>query len=276
MRDSDVFVLAMSVTVLVLAGCAPPGISDPPRFPVGVDAADAARERIDAAVEAGVDAGARSDAETDVLPPDGQRMLVTDAAEVDVETDAHAEDAGVEETGGADVFDAAPVPPDGVGARLPHPGDLAIVELLINPAGSDSGREWIEIANRSGEPLDLAGLVLADVAGKAVLRAGVLAPGALLVVGQSTDRAKNGGAPVDLGYGLAVSLNNDGDRLMLCLGPCDQGVLLDRVVWENPGSDFDGHAMIIDVAAGARCPATDSFGTAGSAGTPGAPNPPCP
>ena len=46
--------------------------------------------------------------------------------------------------------------------RAPRPGELAIDELLVNPTGDDLGREWIELANRSAEPLDLSALHLAN------------------------------------------------------------------------------------------------------------------
>jgi hypothetical protein len=174
-------------------------------------------------------------------------------------------------------------PPGGqdAGAPVPRPGDLKIDELLINPAGTDTSREWIEVANRSGAALDLRLLHVADAAGDVAVDAGALAPGALLVLGQSLDPARNGGAPIALSFGNTVSLNNPGDTIRLCLGACADGVVLDQVAWSaDLGAAFDGHAAIVgatgDGGDATFCAAAEPFGTAGSFGSPGQPNPPCP
>lgn len=41
-----------------------------------------------------------------------------------------------------------------------NPGDLVITEVMIDPAGADSGNEWIEIFNTLGSTLDLKGMTL--------------------------------------------------------------------------------------------------------------------
>lgn len=40
------------------------------------------------------------------------------------------------------------------------PGDLVITEIMANPAGADSGREWFEIYNAGPEEVDLQGVLL--------------------------------------------------------------------------------------------------------------------
>src|SRR4051812_18113953 len=70
-------------------------------------------------------------------------------------------------------------------ARAPRAGEVAIDELLVNPTGDDLGREWIELANRAAEPLDLSQLHLATAATDVAAPAGRLGPGALLLMGQS-------------------------------------------------------------------------------------------
>jgi hypothetical protein len=148
---------------------------------------------------------------------------------------------------------------------------------LVNPAGTDTSREWIEIANTTELALDLRQLHVADAAKDVAVDAGLLVPHGILVLGQSVDPAKNGGAPVAIAYGSAISLNNDGDTIAVCLGPCASGQVLDRVAWEKDlGATYDGHAAIVTPGSGALCPAQDSFGDAGSFGSPGAPNPPSP
>jgi hypothetical protein len=147
---------------------------------------------------------------------------------------------------------------------------------LINPAGADTNREWIEIANTTSFTLDLRQLHVADAASDVAVDAGLLAPGSLLVLGQSLDLAKNGGAPIAVSFGNVISLNNGGDSISICLGPCASGVVLDQVVWTTDlGAAFDGHAAVVGTTPGQFCPADQPFGDAGGFGTPGAPNPPC-
>jgi hypothetical protein len=181
--------------------------------------------------------------------------------------------------------DAEIGPSDGPTGVLPTVGDLVIDEILINPAGTDTNREWIEVANSSAYTLDLHLLHVADSANDVAVDAGLLAPGGLLVLGQSVDPTKNGGAPISFSFSNVISLNNAGDSISLCLGPCADGLLLSRVTWTaDPGAAYDGHAAnVLDPGAGSDpdagadlfCPADQPFGTAGSFGTPGAPNPPC-
>jgi hypothetical protein len=180
--------------------------------------------------------------------------------------------------GGATPVDARQVDAaaDALSARPPRPGEIVIDELLVDPAGNDLGHEWIEIANVAPEPLDLSALHVADDATEAAAPAGVLAPGGLRVLGQSADRAHNGDAPVDVVYGTKISLNNGGDRISICVGPCAGGVALDAVAWTEPWGDaYAGHAVVIE-RGGATCPAAEAYGAGGNFGSPGLTNPPCP
>ncbi len=171
-------------------------------------------------------------------------------------------------------------------AAVPEPGDLSIVELLINPAGTDTGREWIELVNRSPRALELGGLHIADGANDAPIDFSVagrttLPVGGRAVLIQSADATKNGGVALGAAtfggsFGTRVSLNNDADSIAICAGPCGAGTTIDRFSWDtSPGPAYDDHALSIDDA-GHACPATTPFGDAGSFGTPGATNPPCP
>ena len=220
------------------------------------------------------------DASADPDPDAGADVRVDAAA--DARPDAHTDQAG-------DADDAAAVPP-------PKPGDLRITELLINPAGADTNREWIEILNLAPQAVDLRLLTVADAAGEVAVDAGVLDPGAILVLGQSLDPARNGGAPVGFSFGNVISLNNGGDLIRLCLGPCAGGAVIAELSWAaDLGASFDGHAAVVGISADPRgdsdggdggdsgaagapvfCPADQPFGTAGSFGRPGLPDPPCP
>jgi len=162
-------------------------------------------------------------------------------------------------------------------ARAPAAGDVALVEVLVDPAGSDLGREWVELQNLGDDELDLSGLHLSDGTTDVAVDGGRLAARAIVVLGQSADPAHNGGAPVDRAYGTRLQLNNDADSVAICVGACAGGLVLDRFAWDRTlGAAYKGHAVVIDRAAGKICPATAPFGTEGSFGTPGAPNPPCP
>ena len=160
-------------------------------------------------------------------------------------------------------------------ARTPGAGEVAIDELLVNPTGDDLGREWIELANRASEPLDLSQLHLATASTDVAAAAGTIAPGALLLLGQSSDPTKNGGAPVAVAYGTKLILINANGQLSICLGACASGVVLDTVSWGAQSDGDIGHALIVDPATRGLCVASAPFGTAGSFGTPGAPNSPC-
>jgi hypothetical protein len=47
---------------------------------------------------------------------------------------------------------------------VPVVGDLVIDEILANPTGQDLGREWVEIASRALDPLELSSLHIQAVA----------------------------------------------------------------------------------------------------------------
>lgn len=178
-------------------------------------------------------------------------------------------DGALEAGASNDAIDATP-------AVLPAAGDVVIDELLINPAGTDTNREWIEVVNVSTVTLDLHQLHVADAASDVAVDTGVLAPGGLVVLGQSLDPTKNGGAPIAYSFGNVVSLNNGGDSISVCLGPCASGVVLDQVAWTaDLGATYDGHAAIVGAMPGQFCPADQPYGDAGSFGSPGMVNPPC-
>jgi len=155
-------------------------------------------------------------------------------------------------------------------------GDVAIVEVLVNPSAQDSGREWIEIASLARDRLDLSELHLADAVMEVAVPAGTIEAGARVVLAQSADPARNGGVSGGFEYGTRLALNNDGEQLTLCRGACAEGVVVARLAWGNLGAAYDGHALVVDPASQAQCPAEVRFGTAGDYGTPGGPNPTCP
>jgi hypothetical protein len=239
-----------------------PGDGAPDRAPDAREAGapPAPSVRVDAGSHAGADGGAR-DAHAEAAASGGH----------DARPDAAPSG---EPDAPADVAEARAS--DAPAARAPRPGEILIDELLIDPEGNDLGHEWIEIANVTTQPLDLASLHLSDGTTDAAVDGGVLAPGGVLVLGQSVDPAHNGDAPVDLAYGTKLALNNGADRIALCGGPCAMGVTLDAFEWATAwDAAYVGHAVVIDPASRATCPAAEPYGAAGNYGSPGRANPPC-
>jgi hypothetical protein len=105
--------------------------------------------------------------------------------------------------------------------------------------------------------------------------AGIIHPGARLVLAQSLDVRASGDVPVSIAYGTRLALNNDGDEISICVGPCADGVVIDRVTWGALGAAYDGHALIIDLDTNRTCPATQAYGIA-DFGTPGGADEGCP
>jgi Lamin Tail Domain len=256
-------VLAM---VVVGGACVPGAIG--PRRGGAMDDAGAAGGEIVVARDAGmaVDVVRFPDAASPEMPklppPDAGRRIAEDAGasgDASASGDAPSQDARV----------------DAPSVRAPRVGEVVIDEVLVNPAGDDLGREWIEIANLGADWLDLSGLHLANASVDLAVAGGRIAPGGLRLLGQSADPTKNGGAPVDVAYGTKLILNNANGQVWICVGACASGIVIDTVSWGTLGDDYTGHALVVDPVTRQICAASASFGTAASFGTPGAPNPPC-
>jgi Lamin Tail Domain len=171
-----------------------------------------------------------------------------------------------------------PTPPPVVTPTLPvaspTPGDLRITEIMVNPAGQDAGFEWFEVLNTTEQTLDLTGLVIADNVRESAVTITAISPGESLLFSQKL-LAEGEGVVGGVAYGTAVSFNNDGDSLSLCIGPCATGTVLTRATWGNLGTRYDGHAVQFDTAGAPQCPAEPAIATGGF-GTPGQVNPACP
>ncbi|HET7501338.1 MAG TPA: lamin tail domain-containing protein [Kofleriaceae bacterium] len=179
----------------------------------------------------------------------------------------------------------SPATPDGCRAAL-LPGDLVITEVFADfqattGDGNDAGREWFEIYNARGEPIDLEGLTIqhsrADGSrpGAHTLAQATIAPGQYFTLGN----AAPGHAPayVDYGYGddLGDLFNTDGGTLVLSCSDAE----IDRVVY---GGVKPGHARELTAAQppdytlnddpGQWCLAGAAEFEAGNFGTPGAEN----
>ncbi len=160
-----------------------------------------------------------------------------------------------------------------------HAGELAITEVLIDPAVvPDSAGEWFELKNTGSRTLPLAGLRVdagpydASTAADWRIPEGTapLAPGAFALIGASLDPSQNGGVFPAATWNGALSLGNSGPGLTLSVDQSAGPLVLATLTWDR--SDR-GAAWIVEGAGG--CAASEAWAPLGDRGSPGEPNPPC-
>ena len=164
------------------------------------------------------------------------------------------------------------------------PGDLVISEVMADPSGSETDREWFEVYNTTGDAIDLDGLTFSDdgVDAFTVNNGGplLIASGGYLVFGRNPSAAANGGVAVDYVY-TGMALANSTDELVISAG----AVEVDRVVYDagatfprTPGRAISLDPLALDAttndAGGSWCAAT-SLLSGGDFGTPGQENDSC-
>jgi Lamin Tail Domain len=180
-----------------------------------------------------------------------------------------------------------PTPPAARGCRVELlPGDLVITEVFADfqaPGGGagDAGKEWFEIYNARGQPIDLGGIAITHSrpdgsrANIHVIGQGHIAAGQYFTLGS----AAPGAVPpyVDYGYGgdLGDLFNTDGGKLALSCGDAE----IDSAAY---GDVRPGHARELTAAQppdytrnddpDSWCQASDSEFETGNFGTPGAAN----
>lgn len=172
---------------------------------------------------------------------------------------------------------------------LPGVDDLLLAELMIDPVpgGDDTGREWIEVRNTTAHPVNLRGFTLQTSGGSFTFAADAMVPArvgdepGLVVVGQSTSAAENGGVPVTYAYGPGVTLDDAHDVVVLRY----EDVLIDRVEYDTASGWTVPAGRSLSLSAGiARARANDaeavwcrgrSIADPQATSTPGQPNPPC-
>ena len=184
-------------------------------------------------------------------------------------------------------------------------GDLVFSELMIDPAGPDENKEWIEIFNASSRGIVLEGLVIERIsrtaneagdfddvskASHALRTSRILSSGDYFVMGDA-DAVTD---PLDYSYD---ERDESGRRLGAAFGALPKtpsglilkcgGKEIDRVVWGDesrpvPGSgialSLDGQTTpdsVLNDDFTRWCEATEPYDEEGNLGTPGAPNLPC-
>ncbi len=176
-----------------------------------------------------------------------------------------------------------PPAPDACRARVA--GDVVLTELMIDPDGSDTGNEWIELYNPSSAPLELKGLTLARSGTSTkthTLRAGTISPRGYFTVGD----VRSGPNPEWVNYSYASDFdtlpNTTGATLSLRCGT----LVLDEVQYTKAPRPARSRALSgggaepsatanDDEAAWCDTLAALTFGGTANSGTPGAENPAC-
>lgn len=132
-------------------------------------------------------------------------------------------------------------------------GDLVISEFMANPAGEDSGKEYLELYNATSEAISLNGIALryskpdGSSEKKVTLKEGTIAPGQYYVIGDVRNGAPLPGY-MDATYadGLGAFANTSGKFGVLC-----GSTVLDEVTYssvkDNTARIFDG-SMAPDAA----------------------------
>ncbi|WP_239577003.1 lamin tail domain-containing protein [Archangium primigenium] len=165
-----------------------------------------------------------------------------------------------------------------------RPGDVVITEVLPDPEGTDTGREWLELYNPGRAAVDLRGLMLyAARADGAQERAYFfetsvpVEPRGHVVLGDV--RTGTPAPPVDHAYGDALgALANTGGRLGLRCGE----VVVDEVHYAKARSGvsriFDGQRVpdAVDNDVPEHWCDSPASAEGGLRMSPGAENPPCP
>lgn len=132
-------------------------------------------------------------------------------------------------------------------------GHVVITEIMKDPNSvSDARGEWIEVYNALPWRVNLEGWVLSDDSGSAhVIATGGtglrMAPGAYLVLGNSTDMGLNGGIHVDYAWS-SFSLGNGADQIVLSR---PDGTLVDRVAYDDGVAwpDLAGRSISLKISA---------------------------
>ncbi|MEW6430859.1 MAG: lamin tail domain-containing protein [Myxococcota bacterium] len=164
-------------------------------------------------------------------------------------------------------------------------GDLVITEVMADPEGTDTGKEWIEVFNTLGTPLDLKGIVISykDTDGSGLkshtIRAGTVPARSYFALGD----IRSGPNPAWIGYSYADGLGALGNARGVITLRCGM-TTLDEFTYTVAAKA--NRSRMLDGANEPNASANDSetawcdtpvgnvyFGT--SAGTPGQPNPVC-
>ena len=164
-------------------------------------------------------------------------------------------------------------------------GDLIITELMIDPEGTDTGSEWIEVFNTLGTPLELKGVTLytrdTDGSGSKnhVIRAGTVPARGYFVLGD----IRGGPNPSWVNYAYGDALGSMGNARGVVGLRCGQ-TTLGEFTWNTAAKPARSRMLdgvgeptiaVADVEANYCDTPSGTLYIGNNAGTPGSANPRC-
>jgi len=161
---------------------------------------------------------------------------------------------------------------------------VTVTEILVDPYGSDTGQEWIELHNPGQTEVSLDGWEIRDCGEQATQLLGPtvsIPAGGFLVIGMNANSSTNGDAPVDYAYGDGFYLPNTVGSVLLYDGQEWKGDLVDQIRYSrfDPWDELEGGRSlerVSPVAAGGNPESwqagSGTYGDSENQGTPGAPN----
>lgn len=160
--------------------------------------------------------------------------------------------------------------------------EVIINEVMVDPYGSDGGKEWFELHNPGNQPVTLTGWSVRDCGDQVLpplFGGSVIPPKGYLVVGAQSDFSLNGGVPVSIAYGEAFYLPNTVGSILLYDG---DNKLVDQMRYSAfeewvpvffAGSSLERVSVSSDgTKVEAWAPGSDTWGETENRGTPGARN----
>ncbi|MCS5584177.1 MAG: choice-of-anchor D domain-containing protein, partial [Pseudomonadales bacterium] len=120
---------------------------------------------------------------------------------------------------------------------------FVINELLPDPTGAGSSKEWIELYNNFYTPLNLENWILSGSgSGETVTLSDNVAipPGGYALLARISDSTSNGGINPDVVYGTGISLFDGGETIFIKEGT---GIVVDTLAYDNSFPFEDGVSM---------------------------------
>ncbi len=190
------------------------------------------------------------------------------------------------------VFGCAPDLPDHPDAACKNvaAGELVLTEFMADPAGSDTGKQYIEIYNTTERAIDLTGLSLfqslsdGSRLNSIALHGAQIPSHAFFVLGDTGNNVNARPAYVNYGYGSALgALRHENGRLGLRCGTAVIAETTFTQVTTGHARELDGAMVLnaaVDLVESNWCDAMEPLSglnpEGDNYGSPGAPNQACP
>ena len=114
-------------------------------------------------------------------------------------------------------------------------GDVIITEIMQNPSGADSGKEWFEIFNTTSFDINLKNYKIkygsTSISNHKINSDLIVPPNGYVVLGNNSDETTNGGIHIEYIHVQSIQLGNSSYTLGIISS--DGSTLIDEVVWDN-------------------------------------------